>query len=149
MNNGVTCDAICQWFSLLTSSLVKIIGKSPHSWPKIVIHGNSCITLYISSSQVCYDFLLWVKIRQSCCTFEEPYQDSTILPSILYLYICSSNPTRISITIITAQQSYLHQDTNKDLEDQVMRATMESHQYIGYSTCPGGKIIRITSDWPE
>ena len=31
----------------LTSSLVKIIGKSSHSWPKIVIHGDSCIILYI------------------------------------------------------------------------------------------------------
>ena len=41
---------ICQWFSLVTSSLVKIIGKSPHSWPKIVIHGNSCIILYVSNS---------------------------------------------------------------------------------------------------
>ena len=30
----VTRNAICQWFSLVTSSLVKIIGKSPHSWPK-------------------------------------------------------------------------------------------------------------------
>ena len=36
MNNNfwVTHDAICQWFSLMTSSLVKIIGKSHHSWPK-------------------------------------------------------------------------------------------------------------------
>ena len=48
MNNdfGVTRDAICQSVSLVTSSLVKIIGKSPHSWPKIVIHGNSCIIVY-------------------------------------------------------------------------------------------------------
>ena len=46
MNNDflVTREMICQWFSL---SLVKIIGKSPHSWPKIVIHGYSCIILYI------------------------------------------------------------------------------------------------------
>ena len=27
----VTRDAICQWFLLVNSSLVKIIGKSPHS----------------------------------------------------------------------------------------------------------------------
>ena len=49
MNNDflVTPVVICQCFSLVTSSLVKIIGKSPHSWPKIVIHGNSCIILYI------------------------------------------------------------------------------------------------------
>ena len=44
---GVTRDAICPWFSLVTSSLVKIIGKSPHSSPKIGIHGNSCIILYL------------------------------------------------------------------------------------------------------
>ena len=30
----VTREVICQWFALMTSSLVKIIGKSPHSWPK-------------------------------------------------------------------------------------------------------------------
>ena len=36
MNNDfwVTSEAICQWFSLVTSSLVKIMAKSPHSWPK-------------------------------------------------------------------------------------------------------------------
>ena len=39
----VTRDAICQWFLLVISSLVKIIGKSPHWWPKIVIHSNSYI----------------------------------------------------------------------------------------------------------
>ena len=30
----VTCDVICQRFSLVTSSLMKIIGKSPNPWPK-------------------------------------------------------------------------------------------------------------------
>ena len=30
----VTREAICQWFSLVTSYLVKIIGQSPHSWHK-------------------------------------------------------------------------------------------------------------------
>ena len=29
---------------------MKIIGNSPHSWPKIVIHGNSCIILYITTT---------------------------------------------------------------------------------------------------
>ena len=43
----VTREAIRQWFSLMTLSLVKIIAESPHSWQKIVIHGNSCIILYI------------------------------------------------------------------------------------------------------
>ena len=38
---------ICQWFSWVTKSRVKIIGKSPHEWPKIVIHGNECITLFL------------------------------------------------------------------------------------------------------
>ena len=31
---GVTRELICQWFSWVTNSLVNIIGKSPHSWPK-------------------------------------------------------------------------------------------------------------------
>ena len=30
----VTSEVICQWFSRLTKSRVKIIGKSPHKWPK-------------------------------------------------------------------------------------------------------------------
>ena len=30
----VTSEAICQWFSRVTKSRVKIIGKSPHEWPK-------------------------------------------------------------------------------------------------------------------
>ena len=60
---GVTREAICQWFSLETSSLVKIIGKSPHSWPKMVIHGNSCIILYISPSCNVYASVNWISIR--------------------------------------------------------------------------------------
>ena len=31
---GVTSDAICQWFSRVTKSRVKIIGKLHHEWPK-------------------------------------------------------------------------------------------------------------------
>ena len=48
LNNDilVTREVICQWFSFVTSSLVKLIAKSSHSWSKIVIHGNSCIILY-------------------------------------------------------------------------------------------------------
>ena len=36
MNNDfwVILNAIYQWFSLVTSSLVKIIGKSPNVWLK-------------------------------------------------------------------------------------------------------------------
>ena len=30
----VTSEAICQWFSRVTKSRVKIIGKSPHEWPE-------------------------------------------------------------------------------------------------------------------
>ena len=44
--------SLLRWFSLMTLSLVKIICKSPHSWPKIVIHNNSCIILYFSSRRV-------------------------------------------------------------------------------------------------
>ena len=50
---------IYQWFSLVTSSLVKIIGKSPHSWPKMVIHANSCIILYFLNEN------LWIMIKIS------------------------------------------------------------------------------------
>ena len=44
----VTSEAIRLWFSLVTSSLVKIIAESPHSWQKIVIHGNECIILFLT-----------------------------------------------------------------------------------------------------
>ena len=30
----VTCDAIYLWYSHVTSAHMKIVGKSPHSWPK-------------------------------------------------------------------------------------------------------------------
>ena len=43
-------------FSLVTSSLVKIIAESPHSWQKIVIHGNSCILFFITK-------IVWLCIR--------------------------------------------------------------------------------------
>ena len=43
----VTSGVICQWFSRVKKSRVKIIGKSPHEWPKIVIHGNECIILFL------------------------------------------------------------------------------------------------------
>ena len=35
------------------SWLVKIIAESPHSWQKIVIHGNSCIILYFMNENIC------------------------------------------------------------------------------------------------
>ena len=30
----VTRDVLCQWFSLMTSSLLQIVDKSPQAWPK-------------------------------------------------------------------------------------------------------------------
>ena len=44
----VTSDAICHWFSRVTKSQVKIIGKSHHEWPKIVIRGNECIISFLT-----------------------------------------------------------------------------------------------------
>ena len=43
-----TSGVICQWFSRVTKSRVKIIGKTPHEWPKIVIHGNECTILFLT-----------------------------------------------------------------------------------------------------
>ena len=50
MNNDiwVTSEAICHWFPRVTESRMKIIGKSRHKWPKIVIHGNECIILFLT-----------------------------------------------------------------------------------------------------
>ena len=39
-------EEIADIFRNYNWSLVKHIGKSPHSWPKIVIHGNPCIIIY-------------------------------------------------------------------------------------------------------
>ena len=44
----VTSEAICQRFSRVTKSRVKIMGKSHHKWPQIVIHGNECIILFLT-----------------------------------------------------------------------------------------------------
>ena len=49
----VTRDAICQRFSLVTSSLVKIFGKSPHSWPKnrhswLLMHYSIYISCFLT-----------------------------------------------------------------------------------------------------
>ena len=43
-------EAIYQWFSRVTKSRVKIIGISHQEWPKLVIHGNGCIILYLACS---------------------------------------------------------------------------------------------------
>ena len=44
----VTSEVIFQWFSQLTKSQVKSIGKSPHKWQKIVILGNECFILFLT-----------------------------------------------------------------------------------------------------
>ena len=45
----VTGEAIRQLFSRVTKSRVKIIAKSPHEWRKIVINGNECIIVFLTS----------------------------------------------------------------------------------------------------
>ena len=44
----VTSEAICQWFSRVTKSRMKINGKSHHEWHKTVIHGNKYIILFLT-----------------------------------------------------------------------------------------------------
>ena len=58
----VAGDATGQSFSLVTSSFVNIIanGKSPHSWPKIVNHGNYILlNIYISCFKV-KEYKSWI-----------------------------------------------------------------------------------------
>ena len=50
----VTSEVICQWLSRVTKSRVKVIDKSPHEWPKIIIHGNECIILFLTRH-----FMFW------------------------------------------------------------------------------------------
>ena len=45
---GVTSEAICQLFSRVTKSRVKLIGKSHHKCTKIVIHDNKYIVLFLT-----------------------------------------------------------------------------------------------------
>ena len=67
MNNVflVTHDGIYQWFS-------------PHSWQKIVMHGNSCITLYICNGE----------IGELCLVTD--YFDPIVLKKIPIFPTCSS-----------------------------------------------------------
>ena len=44
----VTSEAICQWFSRVTKSRVKSFANRITSDPKIVIHGNKCIILFLT-----------------------------------------------------------------------------------------------------
>ena len=44
----VTSEMICLWFSRVAKSRVKIIGKSHHEWPKIVIYGNKYIIILLT-----------------------------------------------------------------------------------------------------
>ena len=44
----VTNEVIFKWFSWVTKSRLKIIGKSPNEWPKIVIQVNECIILFLA-----------------------------------------------------------------------------------------------------
>ena len=106
MNNDflVTREVICQWFSLVTSSLVKIIGKSPHSWLKIVIHGNSCIILYIWKDHLCIetDPATGSEILIYCCIRVMSHECSGIVLQLVQadnkekintlLAICEVNP---------------------------------------------------------
>ena len=65
-----------QWFSLMTSSLVKIIAESPHSWQKSGIHGNPYIILYI----LFYLYILYIYIVSSvfACLLLKKMQKSII-----------------------------------------------------------------------
>ena len=106
MNNDflVTREVICQWFSLVTSSLVIIIGKSPHSWLKIVIHGNSCIILYIWKDHLCIetDPATGSEILIYCCIRVMSHECSGIVLQLVQadnkekintlLAICEVNP---------------------------------------------------------
>ena len=62
VNNDVwvTSEAICQYFSRVTKSRVKIIGKSHHEWPK---HRYSQYRMYYFISYTLFD-VLNTKFRQ-------------------------------------------------------------------------------------
>ena len=45
---GATSEVICQWFSRVTKSPVKMISKSHHEWAKNVNDGNEYIILFLT-----------------------------------------------------------------------------------------------------
>ena len=116
----VTSEAICQWFSRVTKSRVKIIVR--HSWkslanritsdPKIVIHGNECIILFLTcyfmswNTQFCQkpssiayfatvakDGLFWLRIvtsPQLICVITRT-RDTSIVASYLSIVLARAN----------------------------------------------------------
>ena len=49
----VTSEAICQWFSRVTKSRVKIIGKSHHEWPKKSLFTVTNVLFYFLHAILC------------------------------------------------------------------------------------------------
>ena len=73
----------------------EIIGKSPHSWPKIVIHGNSCIILYL----VIYLSYIKRNAKEWICIF-------------LIINMIEQNALQIKITGLKSSDIYM-QNQNK------------------------------------
>ena len=93
-DSGVIHEAICQWFSLVTSSLVKTIDISPHSWPKkIVTYGNSCI------------INLCINILHARINTVRPRQNGLHFPDDIFKYIFINENccilTRFSFELVT------------------------------------------------
>ena len=55
MNNDfwVTSETICQWFSRVTKSRVKIIGKSTHEWPPKSLFTVTNVLFYFLHAVLC------------------------------------------------------------------------------------------------
>ena len=60
-------EVIRQWLSLslVTGSLVKITGESPHSWPKIIFHRKRYIVSYRCdrTSEISYKSNDWISVN--------------------------------------------------------------------------------------
>ena len=71
MNNDflVTSEVICQWFSRVTKSRVKIIGKSPHEWPKKSLFTETNVSFYFLHAILCSEHTIPLKtiIDRSFC----------------------------------------------------------------------------------
>ena len=59
---GFHYRVIRQWFSRVTQSQVKTIAESLHEWPKIVIHGNPYVILFLTRSCSGYNPVKWWKL---------------------------------------------------------------------------------------
>ena len=134
------------------SWLVKIFAESPHSWQKIVIHGNSCIILYIltawrgasivvsTTAAVCGDMPRHARIHLVSKLF--PKQETSFMDRI-------TSPCRylmkdiISVTIHLekSHRNMVNHTTQKWSMTYLFNMTIGWLDWIGTSECRSWLVV--------